>query len=102
MIPIISETTLGARVDGKALVDDNMIKAVDECQQVLITRINRPWLMSDFIFNLSSQKTKLTKALKTATKLTDEVSINKSLYGISSILGAINFITTIINIRLNM
>ncbi|KAJ8709485.1 hypothetical protein PYW08_009489 [Mythimna loreyi] len=72
-------TTLGVRLDGKDLVNDNYIVAVNECLEVLTTRIYRPWLMFDFIFNMSVYKKKLDKALETIFSLSEQmVRLRKS------------------------
>lgn len=70
----ISGTTLGARLDGKDLVNDNYIVAINKCLDILTTRIYKPWLIFDFIFNLSSYKKKLSNALETVFSLSEQVS----------------------------
>ena len=74
-INIVSGTSLGIRIDGKDLVDNNYITAVNELLVITVTRINKPWLMVNSIFNLSSYKTKLTEALAVVSKLSMSVSI---------------------------
>ncbi|KAJ8715380.1 hypothetical protein PYW07_009862 [Mythimna separata] len=72
-------TTLGVRLDGKDLVNDNYIGAVNETLEILSARVCKPWLMSDYIFNKSIYKTKLTKALETIFGLSEHmVQLRKS------------------------
>lgn len=77
-INIVPGTALGLRIDGKDLVDDNYIVAIDDMLGIAVARLTKPWLMSDFIFNMSSYKTKLSETLAVASKLTVKVSIQIS------------------------
>ena len=72
---MVSGTALGLRIDGKDLIDDNKIAAIDELMNISVTRVMKPWLMSDFVFNLSSYKKKMIEAFAVASEVTVHVSI---------------------------
>ncbi|KAJ8715382.1 hypothetical protein PYW07_009864 [Mythimna separata] len=73
------QTTLGVRLDEKDLVNDNYIVEANKCLDILTTRVYKPWLMFDFIFNMSSYKNNLDKALETVISLSEQmVQLRKS------------------------
>lgn len=71
---MISGTTLGINRDGKNDINDNYAKAINDCLDTLSDRIYKPWLIVDAVFNLSSDKKKLDKALETIFEFSEKVS----------------------------
>ncbi|KAF9807604.1 hypothetical protein SFRURICE_008817 [Spodoptera frugiperda] len=65
-------TTLGINRDGMNDINDNYAKAINDCLDTLSDRIYKPWLIVDAVFNLSSDKKKLDKALETIFEFSEK------------------------------
>ncbi|XP_022827250.1 cytochrome P450 4C1-like [Spodoptera litura] len=65
-------TTFGINLDGKNEMNDNYVKALNDCLSIISDRIYKPWLIIDTIFNLSSDRKKLEKALETVFQFSKE------------------------------
>ena len=75
MITYVSGTAVGLSADGKDLVNDDNIQALEELIDITVARLMKPWLMFDFIFNLTSYKTRMVEKKALLSQISVEVSI---------------------------
>ncbi|XP_075986358.1 uncharacterized protein LOC142983408 [Anticarsia gemmatalis] len=66
-------TTMGERFDGKDLVNDNYVKAVDTLLQIISLRLFKPWYMIEYIFNMSRYKKMSDESSKIFSSLSKQM-----------------------------
>ncbi|GFR24843.1 cytochrome P450 4c3 [Trichonephila clavata] len=72
-LDIVCETVMGARIGAQTGENPEYVKAVHNLSDVLMERITRPLLWSDFLFNLSKAGKAFNRDLKILHNFTDKI-----------------------------
>nr|XP_018912166.1 PREDICTED: cytochrome P450 4C1-like isoform X2 [Bemisia tabaci] len=68
----ICETAMGITIDALNHPNHSYIRAIDDCTDIVMTRLTRPWLFNDLLFFLSPTGRKHWADLNTIFELTDK------------------------------
>ncbi|GLH09718.1 Cytochrome P450 4C1 [Gryllus bimaculatus] len=78
-LDIICETAMGTEMNAQDQTDSPYVKAVYELSELIIQRIGKPWLHSDFTYSLTEQGAKFKDDLRILHDFTKKVTRIKTL-----------------------
>lgn len=72
-LDIITETSMGTRINAQLKKENSFVHAIHEVTMIILQRSLKPWLHSDFIFNISPDGKKFNRQVDVIHKFIGEV-----------------------------